>query len=202
MKTSLILISMLLCQTTVAETSGWLFSRDTETATASDTPETGRPSIPSVAKPDLGKPTDKKKDPKAAKPKCASSFKEAQGLFKEVYGSDVDLTRMGQFNGSLKSFTSVNQFKNKGSLWLNMNIQGMINTDVPVCVLKSEDGKSLTATLIISSAVTAGTRTLEPTIKGFVDSKEAPRSIRMSITRSGKQMNFTGNGAQATAAIR
>lgn len=140
---------------------------------------------------------------------CTTDFNKGAQLFRAVHGNDVDMTRMGQFNGSFKSYSSSNTLRNAGgSLILNVKIRapfvGIIDVDIPVTLCKR--GDRLTAILITSKAREGGTMQPQQRITSMVERGEAPASITLSITRSGSNVQFSGRSGDtqvsAAAAVK
>jgi len=135
---------------------------------------------------------------------CTSNFNEAAKLFKAVH--DVELSRLGSFGGTFKSYRAVNTLRRSGSsLSLNLKINtgnifvGTINVDLPVTICKK--GNKLTATLLVSKATDPSTgQRHEMLASAEVD------SIALNVTRQGNALSFNGstNGTalSATAGVR
>lgn len=136
---------------------------------------------------------------------CSNNFEKASALIKAVHGKDVELSRIGEFTGVFRGVNASNRFKNSGgSLLLNIAVEPMINTDVPVKICKR--GDKVTAELITAKALEADSHQPQAMIVGMVASGDAPRAITLNVRRNGQQLNFNGSSGsitvQATAAIR
>ena len=134
MKATLALLLLMLGQNALAQ-GNWMFSEDKPAAPAVVATPVPRPAPhrePARVKQTPAKSSDTVADG------CSNNFAKASAYFKAVHGNDVDILRLGQFQGSFKDFTATNTLKNSGgSLILNLNIGGMIDTDVPVLWLWS-----------------------------------------------------------------
>jgi hypothetical protein len=201
MKATLALLLLMLGQNALAQ-GNWMFSEDKPAAPAVVATPVPRPAPhrePARVKQTPAKSSDTVADG------CSNNFAKASAYFKAVHGNDVDILRLGQFQGSFKDFTATNTLKNSGgSLILNLNIGGMIDTDVPVTICKR--GKRLTASLLTSKAREAGSSQPHQMISQMVARGEAPRSITLSITRSRNTLYFSGRSGStrvsAAASIR
>jgi hypothetical protein len=202
MKATLVLISLMLGQNALAQ-GNWMFSEENAAKPAATViVPIPRPAIlraPAAAKKTPAQPSSTVADG------CSNNFAKASAYFKAVHGNDVDIQRIGEFQGSFKDFTATNTLKNSGgSLILNLNIGGMINTDVPVTICKR--GKRLTAALLTSKARESGSSQPHQMISQMVARGEAPRSITLSITRSRNTLYFSGRSGStrvtAAASIR
>ncbi len=211
MKFSLVILALLV--TDAAQAGDWLFPQPeaqppVKTTRAASVP---RPTAATSAplpprRPTLAAATAAKPAARIVPVKsCSANFDEASRLIKAVHGPDADLARLGTFGGKVESYTSQNRFKKSGgSILLNMEIAGMITTDVPVTICRN--GNRVSVTVVTSKAREAGSLQPNQAIQQVVASNTMPGSIVLDISRSRNTLSFAGvaNGTQiqASAALR